>query len=166
MQIRHRETGAVMYEAEFRTYIKASGGPTWAATTEEILDSLGADVVFEGPQASGGTVYQFSQADGVEQIDGKWYTKYVLGPVFADTTDDEGNVTTAADNEAAYKAAKDAEQAKAVRQQRGDKLKDSDWTQVADAPVDQAAWAVYRQALRDITSQAGFPWTIDWPVSP
>ena len=166
MQIRHRETGAVMYEAEFRTYIKASGGPTWAATTEEILDSLGADVVFEGPQASGGTVYQFSQADGVEQIDGKWYTKYVLGPVFADTTDDEGNVTTAADNEAAYKAAKDAEQAKAVRQQRGDKLKDSDWTQVADAPVDQAAWATYRQSLRDVTAQSGFPWTVDWPTIP
>jgi hypothetical protein len=155
-----------MYEAEFRTYIKASGGPTWAATTEEILDSLGADVVFEGPQASGGTVYQFSQADGVEQIDGKWYTKYVLGPVFADTTDDEGNVTTAADNEAAYKAAKDAEQAKAVRQQRGDKLKDSDWTQVADAPVDQAAWATYRQSLRDVTAQSGFPWTVDWPTIP
>jgi hypothetical protein len=63
-------------------------------------------------------------------------------------------------------AAKDAEQAKAVRQQRGEKLKDSDWTQVADAPVDQAAWAAYRQALRDITAQAGFPWTIDWPEQP
>jgi hypothetical protein len=53
-----------------------------------------------------------------------------------------------------------------VREQRNQKLKDSDWTQVADAPVDQAAWAAYRQALRDITSQAGFPWTIDWPEQP
>ena len=166
MQIRHRETGAVMYEAEFRAYQQANGGPTWAETTEEILNSLGADVVFEGPQATGGTVYQYSQAAGVEQIDGKWYTKHILGPVFADTTDDEGDVTTAADNEAAYKAAKDAEQAKSVRQQRGEKLKDSDWTQVADAPVDQAAWATYRQALRDVTGQQGFPWTITWPTQP
>jgi hypothetical protein len=166
MQIRIRQTGAVMYEAEFRAYKQANGGPTWGQTTEEILDSLGADVVFEGPQATGGTVYQYSQAAGVEQIDGKWYTKHILGPVFADTTDDEGDVTTAADNEAAYKAAKDAEQAKSVRQQRGEKLKESDWTQVADAPVDQAAWATYRQALRDVTAQSGFPWTVDWPTIP
>jgi hypothetical protein len=165
MQIRTND-GQVMYEAEFRTHIKANGGPSWDTTTPEVLEALGADVVFEGPQASGGTVYQYSQRDGVEQIEGKWYTKYVLGPVFTDTTDAEGNVTTAADNEAAYKAGKDAEQAKSVRQQRTEKLKDSDWTQVADAPVDKAAWAVYRQALRDVTQQSGFPWTITWPTQP
>ena len=167
MQIRVRETGAVMYENEFRAYTKANGGPTWGQTTEEILDSLGADVVFEGPQATGGTVYQYSQRDGVEQIDGKWYTKYILGPVFADrpATDTEP-AKTAAEQEAEYKAMKDAEHAKSVRQQRGEKLKDSDWTQVADAPVDQAAWAVYRQALRDVTAQEGFPWAVEWPTEP
>ena len=165
MQIRIRQTGAVMYEAEFRAYQQANGGPTWGQTTEEILNSLGADVVFEGPQATGGTVYQYSIPDGVEQIEGKWYTKHILGPVFTDTTVD-GVTTTAAENEAAYKAAKDAEQANAVRQQRGEKLKDSDWTQVADAPVDKAAWATYRQALRDVTTQTGFPWTINWPTQP
>jgi hypothetical protein len=61
---------------------------------------------------------------------------------------------------------KDAEQAKSVRTSRNEKLKDSDWTQVADAPVDQAAWATYRQALRDVTTQAGFPWAVDWPEQP
>jgi hypothetical protein len=161
MQIRIRETGAVMYEAEFRAYQQANGGPTWAATTEEVLEALGADVVFEGPQASGGTVYQFSMPDGVEQIDGKWYTKYILGPVFTDT-----DQATAAEQEAAYKAMKDEEQAKSVRNSRTQMLKDSDWTQVADAPVDQAVWAAYRQALRDITSQEGFPWTVEWPEQP
>jgi hypothetical protein len=165
MQIRIRQSGAVMYEAEFRAYQQANGGPTWAATTPEVLEALGADVVFEGPQATGGTVYQYSQAAGVEQIDGKWYTKHILGPVFIDTTVD-GVTTTAAENEAAYKAAKDAEQAKSVRTSRGDKLKECDWTQVADAPVDQAVWAAYRQALRDVTAQQGFPWTIDWPTIP
>jgi len=161
VQIRIRQTGAVMYEAEFRAYQQANGGPTWGQTTEEILDSLGADVVFEGPQATGGTVYQYSMPDGVEQIEGKWYTKYILGPTFTDTEE-----SSAAEQEAAYKAMKDAEQAKSVRTQRGEKLKDSDWTQVADAPVDQAAWAAYRQALRDVTIQPGFPWTIDWPTQP
>ena len=56
------------------------------------------------------------------------------------------------------------EQAKSVRQSRDDKLKESDWTQVADAPVDKAVWATYRQALRDVPLQTGFPWTIDWPT--
>lgn len=49
-----------------------------------------------------------------------------------------------------------------VRTQRNQMLKDSDWTQVADAPVDKAAWAVYRQALRDITTQPD-PFSITWP---
>lgn len=39
-------------------------------------------------------------------------------------------------------------------------------TQVADAPVDKAAWATYRQALRDITAQQGFPWNVTWPEQP
>jgi hypothetical protein len=160
MQIRVKATGAVMYEAEFRAYIKSTSGASWNETTDEILQSLGADVVFEGAQATGGTVYQYSQRDGVEEVGGKWYTKYVLGPVFTD------GETSAAEQEAAYKAVKDAEQATSVRASRGDKLKDSDWTQVADAPVDKAAWVTYRQELRDISAQTGFPWTIEWPTQP
>jgi hypothetical protein len=160
MQVRIRQSGQVMYESEFRAYTKANGGPSWETTTTEVLEALGADVVFEGPQASGGTVYQYSQASGVEQVDGKWYTKYVLGPIFTD------GETTAAEQEAAYKATKDAEQAKSVRQSRSDKLADCDWTQVADSPVDKTAWATYRQALRDVTAQSSFPWTIEWPTQP
>lgn len=53
-----------------------------------------------------------------------------------------------------------------VRKERNKLLAESDWTQVADAPVDKAAWATYRQALRDITEQNGFPNAVNWPVSP
>ena len=165
MQIRIRSTGAVMYESEFRAYTKANGGPSWDATTTEVLDALGADVVFEGAQATGGTVYQYSQRQGVEQVDGKWYTKYVLGPTFIDTVVD-GVTTTALQHETAYKAQKDAEQAKSVRATRDAKLAECDWTQVADAPVDKTVWATYRQALRDITTQTGFPWTVTYPEKP
>jgi len=167
MQIRVKATGAVMYESEFRAYIKSTSGASWDRTTDEILKELGADVVFEGAQATGGTVYQYSQRDGVEQVGGKWYTKYILGPVFTDLAATEIEpAKTAAEQEAAYKAMKDAEQAKSVRASRSDKLKDSDWTQVEDAPVDKAAWATYRQELRDISAQAGFPWTVVWPTQP
>lgn len=53
-----------------------------------------------------------------------------------------------------------------VRTQRNSLLQQSDWTQVADAPVDQTAWATYRQALRDLTAQEGFPEAVVWPVAP
>jgi hypothetical protein len=59
------------------------------------------------------------------------------------------------------------EQAQAnVRSLRDQKLVACDWTQIADAPVDQTAWAVYRQALRDIPAQAEFPYSVTWPTSP
>lgn len=164
MQIRTND-GQVMYESEFRAYIKANGGPTWDTTTTEVLEALGASVVFEGPQATGGTVYQTSVYGGIEQIDGKWYTKWNLGPSFFDTEDAEGNVTTAAQNEAAYKAMKDAEQAKSVRATRDTKLSETDWRFRSDMTPSQA-WKDYCQALRDVPSQAGFPWTITWPEQP
>jgi len=149
MQIRIRQTGAVMYEAEFRAYQQANGGPTWAATTEEVLEALGADVVFEGPQAQP-TRYQTAFADGVEQIEGKWYTKYSVADM-----DDEA------------KAAKDAEQAKNVRADRNSKLAATDWTQGKDIPDNvSSTWAAYRQALRDVPAQAGFPWEVTWPTQP
>lgn len=53
-----------------------------------------------------------------------------------------------------------------VRSQRNALLAASDWTQVADAPVDQTAWAAYRQALRDVPDQEGFPASVVWPVAP
>jgi hypothetical protein len=53
-----------------------------------------------------------------------------------------------------------------VRAKRDRLLAASDWTQVLDAPVDQAAWAEYRQALRDVPQQEGFPTDVAWPVKP
>ena len=153
-----------MYEAEFRAYTKANGGPSWETTTTEVLESLGADVVFEGAQATGGTVYQYSQASGVEQVDGKWYTKHVLGPVFIDQVVD-GVTTTATEQEVAYKASKDAEQAKSVRASRDTKLAETDWRFRSDMTPSQE-WKDYCQALRDVPTQSGFPWTITWPDAP
>lgn len=170
MEIRVRSTGAVMFWNEFRDLLLTQNPSeliTVAPQTEEWLDAHGADIVLEGPQATGGTVYQFSMRQGVEQLDGKWYTKYILGPVFTDRPA-QGNepAQTAAEQQATYETMKDAEQAANIRQQRNQKLKDCDWTQIADSTADKPAWATYRQALRDITSQSGFPWTVTWPDAP
>lgn len=81
-------------------------------------------------------------------IDGVWTQNYIV-------TDLDGGEA----------AAKVDEQWAIVRAERNAKLVASDWTQVLDAPVDAAAWAEYRQALRDITEQAD-PFAIMWPPVP
>ena len=53
-----------------------------------------------------------------------------------------------------------------LRYWRDGELSRTDWTQVADAPVDQAAWATYRQALRDLPASTADPREIDLPVAP
>jgi hypothetical protein len=56
-----------------------------------------------------------------------------------------------------------------VRQSRDDKLKETDWVVIKNLELNAnipGAWEVYRQALRDIPNQSGFPWTITWPVEP
>ena len=53
-----------------------------------------------------------------------------------------------------------------VRAERYELLETSDWTQVDDSPVDKSAWATYRQLLRDVPQQSGFPNTISWPEKP
>lgn len=61
------------------------------------------------------------------------------------------------------------EQAAAIRAQRDALLTACDWTQLPDSPLaaeTKAAWAAYRQNLRDITGQAGFPGSVTWPQAP
>jgi len=54
-----------------------------------------------------------------------------------------------------------------VRRERDNKLKSSDWTQLPDvAESTRIKWQSYRQALRDITSQSGFPLSVNWPTEP
>lgn len=52
------------------------------------------------------------------------------------------------------------------RQQRNQLLADSDWTQLPGSPVDAGIWADYRQELRDVPEQEGFPWSVTWPTKP
>lgn len=68
----------------------------------------------------------------------------------------------------AERAVADAQQAETARHARDLKLRKTDFSQLADAPawVDRAAWAAYRQALRDLPQQTGFPWQITWPEPP
>lgn len=86
----------------------------------------------------------------------------------------EGNVPFTAEEEtvweaeqAAWAASANDRKAVEVRAERNTKLAATDWTQTADAPQTlKDSYAPYRQALRDVPLQEGFPWTITWPVEP
>jgi hypothetical protein len=61
----------------------------------------------------------------------------------------------------------DDELASMVRNDRDNLLKKSDWTQLPDVPENiKTLWQVYRQALRDIPQQSGFPQNVIWPKEP
>ena len=142
MQIRIRPTGQLMTSEEFNRTICT------LPITTELLNQYNADPVLESPQLTPSR-YQLVARDGVTNINGEWFTAYKLIDLDADGI-----------------ANKDAEQAKSVRTTRDEKLKATDWTQVADAPVDKTVWATYRQALRDLTKENGFPWDMEWPTEP
>lgn len=168
MEIRIRETGQVMYWNEFRELLLAQNPSeliTVAPQTEEWLDAHGADVVFEGPQATGGTRYQYSQRDGVELVDGKWFTKYILGPVFTGAT--------AEAEEAAYIAMKDAEFSAMNAKIAKSLLEDTDWCENASVRnqavtphlTNPEEFDAYRLALRLIVVSR--PAVVEsWPIQP
>lgn len=81
-------------------------------------------------------------------IDGVWTQNYIVSDLDADAS-----------------AATVGAQWTVVRAERNKLLADCDWTQLPDASADAAAWAVYRQALRDITDQSD-PFNIQWPTTP
>lgn len=60
-----------------------------------------------------------------------------------------------------------SEESTAIRKRRNQLLLECDWTQGKDVPdATSNLWAPYRQALRDITEQAGFPFDVQWPDPP
>jgi hypothetical protein len=59
------------------------------------------------------------------------------------------------------------EKAAAIRAERDALLATTDWTQLPDVPeAIREAYAVYRQALRDVPQQSGFPDVVEWPIKP
>jgi hypothetical protein len=124
-----------------------------AALSEEDFDLLGVDPVFEGAQPMAGK-YQSVIRDGVEDIEGQWFTKYVL----VDLDDDA-------------KAALDQQALEGFYQQRASKLAATDWwairaSEPGGLPMTEAQ-ASYRQALRDLDDAEGFdPYNPNWPEMP
>lgn len=116
---------------------------------ETLFIEYGVYPVFESKQPAYDEKIQRIQEDVPELINGLWTQVWsVVNLTAAEVVEQNDSV------------------AASVRAKRNILLSDCDWTQVADAPVDKAVWASYRQALRDISKQPGFPWSVTWPVAP
>lgn len=152
-------------------FIKLENGrPVGYAVSEENLQQLFPDEVLpkiftpQNINHLGFAIYEWSQIPQVE------YPNKVVE--VTPTLGDNGiyyQTWTAVEMPEAEKQAATDKKALEVRAERNHKLMFSDWTQIADAPLTQEqkqAWTIYRQALRDITSQAGFPWNVSWPTQP
>ena len=156
MEIRNRTTGAVITDSQLRADNPGTSFPK--QLTADIIDGFGYDPVLNGAAATVSGPYERSVRDGVEQIDGQWFTKFIVGPVFADS-----------DAEAAYRTSIDNQVATSVRADRDRKLAACDWTVLTDSPLTTAKkteWKAYRAALRDISAAEGFPHTMEWPTEP
>jgi len=168
MEYRIQSTGEVKTQGEVRRMHSNTSLPrVWDAN---VCSALGIDPVLEAPKPEV-TGYTQALRDGVTQdAKGNWVQAWKVVDMFADTTED-GVTTTKAEHEAAYQADLDAKAAASVRTQRDAKLAESDWMVIksAETGVELATeWATYRQALRDITDHADFPYIADeaWPTAP
>lgn len=160
--------------------------------TTGVLQKYGVVGVVEGPKPTPGpyqtvardaephrpVIGQYTEEDaptpemvGEDIIANYWMIGYHTVDMFSDYTDEEGVVHTKAEQEAAYQNKLDENVAEANRTQRDTLLAETDWVvikaQETGVAVD-AAWATYRQALRDITTHANWPHLTkaDWPVKP
>ena len=142
-EYRIRSTGEVLTDDQFRKRHKNTSFSR--LLDEDLLDAFDTDIVFEGPQKQGPPPYSQTYRDGVEKINGRWYTKYSI------RQQDKEPI--------------DKQYAENIRNRRNNLIKESDWRAVSDREL-EPEWKEYRQALRDISKQEGFPHDVKWPVDP
>jgi hypothetical protein len=163
MEFRVRSSGELKTQGEIRKLNPNVSLPkVW---NSNVYDTLGIDPVLETPKPDTTGDYKVVVRDGAEQdANSNWVQKWVERDMFSDTTED-GVTTTKAEHEAAYQAQVDADAAERVRADRDSRLAATDWMGMSDVTM-SADWATYRQGLRDVPAQSGFPHTITWPTEP
>ena len=167
-EYRNRTTGAVTTQGEIRRSMPNTSLPrVWTAS---ICDSLGIDPVLAAPAPTPSGEYKSVGRNGVVQdANGNWVQAYTERDMFSDYVDEEGVTVTKASQEEAYTATKNAEAALAVRNTRDGLIASCDWMAIKAFEAGTTVgtdWATYRQALRDVTNQEGFPNDITWPAQP
>jgi len=163
MNYRNKTTGAISTQGEIRQANKHRSFPrVWDADVCTLLD---IDPILAAPKPASTSLQAVNANGAVQDSLGNWVEAWVVVDAFSDTTNDEGVTTTKADNEAAYTASLDANVAASVRAERDALIKATDYFALSDV-VMTTEMTVYRQALRAVPEQEGFPHTIVWPTEP
>jgi hypothetical protein len=167
-EYRNRSTGEVNTQGAIRKLHPNTSLPrVWTA---DICEFLGIDPVLAAPAPAASGEYKVVSRNGVTQdANGNWVEAYVERDMFADYVDEDGVTVTKTSQEEAYTARKDAEAATAARAKRDGLIASCDWMAIKafeGGTTVSTEWATYRQALRDVSAQAGFPNDITWPEKP
>lgn len=163
MEYRIQSTGELKAQGEVRRMHSNTSLPkVWDAN---VCTALGIDPVLAAPKPETTGYTQAVRNGATQDANGNWVQAWAVVDMFTDYTDDEGVTHTKAEQEAEYQARLDAEAADGVRTSRDAKLAETDWMALTDVTMPTEI-AVYRQTLRDITDQDGFPHTITWPTKP
>ena len=163
--IRERSTGRVMTDTTWIVENKSKRPPQ--PLTTECMEHNQLDPVFEGARPSLTPPYETIVDDGVEQINGKWTTKYKVGPVFTEYKDSSGKTVTISEQTTTHKASVDARVAESNRNQRNVLLTETDYFGLSDVTMADNM-KTYRQALRDLPKHSNWPHLADsdWPTKP
>ena len=163
-EYRIRSTGEVKTQGQIRSmHPNVSLPKVWNSNVNE---TLGIDPVLASPKPDPSGDYKVVVRNGVEQdANGNWVYAWTENNMFQEYTDDEGTVITVQAQIDAKVAADNAALASTERATRDDLLKATDHYGLSDVSMTEAMTA-YRQALRDVPQQAGFPQTITWPTKP
>lgn len=133
---------------------------------KNVCITLDIDPVLASPKPDPSGDYKVVVRNGVERdANGNWVWAWTENDMFQEYTDDEGTVVTVQDQIDAKVAADNAALASTERATRDDLLKATDHYGLSDVAMTDAMLA-YRQALRDVPQQEGFPQTITWPTKP
>ena len=145
MYYRNRDTGEVKFGGDVRKLHKKVSFRSDGGT----FSDLGYDEIASTPPPAPSGTYKAVYRDGETQdANGNWAEAWAERDMTVEEVQQH-----------------DDNKAEQVRAERNEKLANSDWTALSDVTM-TAEMTTYRQALRDVPAQAGFPSTITWPTAP
>ena len=163
-EYRIRSTGEVKSQGQIRRDNPNVSLPkVW---NDNVNETLGIDPVLISPAPAPSADFKIVVRNGVEQdANGNWVQAWIEREMFTEYTDDDGNTVTVQAQKDVKTAADNASLAATERATRDELLKATDHYGLSDVTM-SADMATYRQALRDVPQQEGFPGNITWPTKP
>ena len=146
MDYRNNTTSAI--ETQNQIVKKQSNVSFPSPITNDVIESLGYSCIYEGLRPSFTPPYEVIEQDGIEEIGGKWYTRFIKKTL-------TGDEKTTADSTAAARE----------RSVRDFELEKTDYLALSDVTMSDD-WKTYRQALRDLPKASGWPHAHTWPTKP